>query len=94
MNFRKNIRRRKLEKISVKKNVIDYSVIPLEFKHRVEAIESRLKPNLQWNKQGEIILDGVYYPGTNIATLLHYHVKLAKPKKMPYMYLKFKNEFQ
>jgi len=94
MSYRKNIKRKKLKKISIKKNIVDYSVIPLEFKHRVEALENRLKPNLLWNTKGEVIMDGVYYPNTNIGKLLHYHAKVLKPKMEPYLYSKFKNEFQ
>ena len=94
MKFRKNIKRKKLKKVSIKKNIVDYSIIPLDFKHRVEVLENRLKPNLQWNTKGEVILDGVYFPNTNISKLLNYHAKILKPKMEPYMYSKFKNEFQ
>jgi hypothetical protein len=93
IKYRKNVQRKKMKKILTKKPSVNFSRVPLQFKHRVEALQEKLGANLEWTPGGEVILNGIFHPGTNITDLLLYHVKEKKPKKTPFMYNVFKNEF-
>jgi hypothetical protein len=93
IKYRKNIERKKLKKSLKQKPSVNFSRIPLQFKHRVEDMQNKLGTNFEWTSSGEVILDGIYYPGTNITDLLLYHIKEKKPKKAPFMYKVFKKEF-
>ena len=89
MNFhkyRKNAALKKMKLYTSSKPGIDWTLVSNSMKHRIGPILEGLNHNVTWTENGEVILNDVYYPKSNITKLILYHISQKKSKNIPKMY--------
>lgn len=51
---------------------------PKTLQNRVRSVLNYIRPHVRWNDRGEVTIDGVEIPGSNIVDLLKVHIKEYK----------------